>query len=165
MTLTDLSALIQGLAPAIRDYVLTSQKPFEKRLTAVETQDLIPGPVGAKGDNGKDALGFDDIQVDFDGERKFSLKFVRGEEQKQFGVFRLPLMIYRGVFDERQTYEKDDVMTWAGAMWIAKTDQPKGKPNASPDYQLVVKKGSDGRQGPEGKGGPTGPQGPQGGKW
>lgn len=162
MTLTELSALIQGLAPAIRDYVLTSQKPFDKRLSALETQDLPQGERGASGKDGKDGMGFDDIQVEHDGERSFSFKLVRGDQVKQFGPFTVPLMIYRGVFDERQSYSKDDVTTWAGAMWIAKVDRPTGKPNASPDWQLVVKKGSDGKQGPEGKGGP---QGPQGGKW
>lgn len=165
MTLTDLSALIQGLAPAIRDYVLTSQKPFEKRLTAVETQDLIPGPIGATGERGKDGFGFEHMHVEHDGERSFSFKFARGEEVKTFGPFTVPLMIYRGVFDERKSYAKDDVVTWAGALWIAKCDQPTGKPNASPDFTLIVKKGSDGKQGQTGQIGPQGQQGPQGGKW
>lgn len=187
--------MVDELVDAIIDIVRGAIAPVTSRLAALETRtikeaqpgpegkpgpqgipgrDGLPGVPGLQGDpgingkdgkNGMDGLSFDDIHVDYDGERRFSMKFVRGEQVKQVGEWTLPIMIYRGVFDERQDYDKDDVTTWAGSTWIAKVHRPTGKPNTSPDWLLVVKKGGDGKPGPEGKIGKDGKPGPMGGKW
>ena len=43
----------------------------------------LPGRDGAPGKDGADGLGFGDLRVTYDGERKFTLRFVRGEKVKE----------------------------------------------------------------------------------
>lgn len=145
-----------------------------KGLDGVPGRDGLPGvqgPAGLKGIDGKDGrdgvdgLGFDDIQVDHDGERGFTFRFVRGERTKTFGAFTVPSVIYRGVFNEGQTYAKGDSVTWGGAMWIA-LEQTALKPDeygaAAKAWQLSVKRGRDGKSGKDGAPGPQGPKGERG---
>ena len=138
-------------------------------------RDGLPGAPGEKGLDGKDGrdgvdgLGFDDLDVEHDGERSFTFKFVRGERVKTFGPFIVPAMIHRGVWRAAQSYSYQDVATFGGSEWLCVNAELKGKPGAgSPEqtgWLLIVKKGADGRQGPAGPEGPqgkSGPQGPQG---
>ena len=138
-------------------------------------RDGLPGAPGEKGLDGKDGrdgvdgLGFDDMDVEHDGERSFTLKFVRGERVKTFGPFVVPAMIHRGVWHAATSYTYQDVSTFGGSEWLCVNPELKGKPGAGgPDqtgWLLVVKKGADGRQGPSGPEGPqgkAGPMGPQG---
>lgn len=131
-----------------------------------------PGPQGEKGldgtngrdgidgKDGADGLGFDDIQVEHDGERGFTLKFIRGERVKTFGVFEIPSAIYRGVWREGE-FVKGDQATWGGSLWHANT-KTTAKPGTNGDWTLVAKKGNDGKTGPVGPQGPQGPTGPRG---
>lgn len=186
MTRADLASIARGIAPVLRGLAST----LHKRIAALEAiprgldgadgatgppgpegpagrdgRDGLPGRTGDKGVdgiNGQDGLGFDDIQVEYDGERKFSLKFVRGDEVKTFGAFLLPIVIYRGVFTEGTAYERGDAVTWSGSLWIAKS-ATKAKPMSDArDWQQAVKKGSEGKTGPVGPQGARGPQGPEG---
>lgn len=107
----------------------------------------MPGRDGEKGQDGldgRDGLGFDDIDVQFDGERSFSFKFVKGTQEKTFGSFVLPSVIYRGVYKEGQVYQKGDAATFGGSLWIAQKDT-KTKPGTHEDWKLAVKRGSDGK--------------------
>lgn len=101
------------------------------------------GRDGADGKDGADGLGFDDLSVEHDGERGFTLKFQRGEKIKAF-QFRLPVVLDRGVFAER-SYERGDGVTFGGNFWIAQKDAPEGKPGLSDDWRLAVRKGRDGK--------------------
>ncbi len=120
------------------------------RVVGVSGQNGLPGRTGKDGENGKDGkdgLGFDDIRVEHDGERGFTIKFVRGDRVKSVGTFVIPSLIYRGIFTERQ-YDQGDVVTWAGSAWVAKetTTAKPGMP--TPDsraWQLCVKSGRDGK--------------------
>ena len=115
----------------------------------------VPGATGDKGADGKDGrdgvdgkdgadgLGFDDLCVDYDGERGFTLKFQRGDKIKAF-PFVLPVVLDRGVFTER-SYERGDGVTFGGNYWIAQKDSPDGKPGLSEDWRLAVRKGRDGK--------------------
>ena len=58
------------------------------------------GAAGKDGADGKDGFGFDDLAVDYDGERTFVFRFAQGERVKDF-PFRVPVMIYRGAFREQ----------------------------------------------------------------
>lgn len=116
-----------------------------------------PGPPG---------LGFDDLTIEFDGERQITLRFARGEQVIERAV-RIPAMIYRGVFVDDQDYELGDVVTWGGAMWHcneATRDRPKTNVTA---WTLAVKNGRDGKDGRDGAKGERGPEGKQGqrGDW
>lgn len=113
----------------------------------------IDGINGKDGRDGIDGLGFDDLEVEFDGERSFTFKFVQGERVKAFGPFKVPATIYRGVYQHGKSYERGDSVTFGGASWIAMADtdaRPGGAEAESRSWQLAVKKGADGRQGPPG---------------
>ncbi len=91
----------------------------------------------------RDGFGFDDLSVSYDGERTISLKFEKGGDVKEF-PFQLPIPIYRGVFSEESVYEKNDVATWGGSIWIAMEETP-GHPRDG-KWKLAVKAGRDGRK-------------------
>lgn len=118
----------------------------------------VHGPPGEKGTDGRnglngkdgiDALGFDDIAVEHDGERGFTFKFVRGEQVKLFGPFTVPLMIHRGVYQSGKAYDYQDVATFGGSQWVCMqptTTAKPGDPNSG--WLLVVKHGRDGKDKP-----------------
>lgn len=94
--------------------------------------------------DGVDGMGFEDMTVEYDGNRTFTFAMVRDARRKAF-EFKVPVMIYRGIFNEASSYDKGDVATWGGSSWVALKDSPQGKPGQSRDWQLIVKKGTDGR--------------------
>ena len=106
----------------------------------------LPGRDGAPGKDGADGVGFDDLQVTYDGERKFTFRFVRGEKVKEFD-FTVPMAIYRGVFKEGTAYVTGDQVSFGGSIWHClepTTDKP-GQGN--PAWKLACKHGRDGRDG------------------
>src|ERR1051325_9005804 len=109
---------------------------------------------------GRDGLGFDDLDVRYDGERNITLCFQRGEEKKEFS-FSLNESIYRGVYKHDVQYEQGDMVTWNGSVWYAR-QATKNNPNHNGDWQLAVKKGSDGKAGRDGKDGAAGKAGRDG---
>lgn len=178
MTRDELAALMDGLAPVLREYntaVIT-------RLAALEEKANEPGPAGADGTpgrdgrdgqpglmgipgadgkdgtDGKDGLGFHDLKhitvVQDDSKRRFTFRYVKGETTLDFGTFTVPTQIYRGVWISGKTYEEGDVTTWDGAQWFAKettTAKPGQQTGSSRAWQLCVKRGEKGEPGPEGK--------------
>ena len=126
-----------GLAGALIDrdgqLVVTLTNGDTKALGAV---------VGGKG---ADGLGFDDLTVEYDGERSFSLVFAKGEEERAFS-FDLPMMIDRGVFVDGKQYATGDTVTFGGSIWVAQKSQPEGKPGLSEDWRLAVKKGRNAKE-------------------
>lgn len=158
MTVTELGALMRGLAPALRDYILSMQKTLSDRLTALETQDLIPGepgkvgPIGPAGLDGKDGapgLGFDDLDLVFDEARGYLLRCQRGKQLKEWAV---PLPFDAGVWQPGRVYPKGAGVTVKGAFWIAQTDTAE-RPSDSREWRLSVKGGRDGKDGKDGKDG------------
>jgi integrin beta 3 len=173
MTIPELGALLQGLAPAIRDYVHTTIKSHSDRLSALETQDLIPGrdgergPAGEPGRPGKDGadgVGFDDLQFSYDGERTITFRFTKGARVVD-KTFTMPMLIYRGVYDAERTYESGDQVTCAGSTWVAKartTQRPDDDGPGARDWTLCSKRGPVGQRGPKGDPGTTGKDGASG---
>lgn len=128
-------------------------------LAGVQGEKGLDGTTGRDGVDGKDGLGFDDLQVDFDGERTFMLRAVSGERVKELGRFRTPTAIYRGVYQAGKTYDADDLVTWAGSVWHA-TGSTDAKPGAgATPWRLAVKAGRDGKDGRDGKEGLKGADG------
>ena len=126
-----------GLAGAMIDrggnLILTLTDGTQRDLGAVVGKDGEPGK------DGMDGLGFDDMDmvVADDG---VALVFARGEQKK---AFALPIVFDRGVFKADTAYRKGNGVTWGGQFWIAQKDNPEGKPDASSDWRLAVKKGRD----------------------
>lgn len=96
--------------------------------------------------DGIDGIGFDDMAVEHDGERGFTIKFRRGDVVKAF-PFRIPVVLDRGVFRAADGYEKGDGVTYGGQFWIAQKDVPEGAPGQSADWRLAVRKGRDRKDG------------------
>lgn len=113
---------------------------------AVETQ--IKDMVAAipKPKDGIDGLGFDDMTAEYDGERGIVLRFVRGEQVKEF-AFKMPVVLDRGVWSEGKAYDAGDAVTWAGCVWIAQKDGVTTKPDGGQGWRLSVKRGRDGKPG------------------
>ena len=120
---------------------------FERRAQGVleRAVDRIPKPADGKdGCDGVDGLGFDDLSIEHDGERRISLKFSRGDICKAFAV-DLPVVLDRGVYKPDGEYQKGDAVTWGGSLWIAQKDGPESKPGEDGSWRLAVKKGRDGK--------------------
>lgn len=94
--------------------------------------------------DGVDGLGFDDLTVEYDGERTVTWRFEKGERVKEFAM-AMPVILDRGVYTAGKGYEPGDGVTWAGSYWIAQraTD---AKPGDGEGWRLAVKKGRDGKE-------------------
>ena len=101
------------------------------------------GEKGEPGKDGADGFGFDDLTVEYDGEKNFAFKFIKGERVKQFD-FTLPVVLDRGIFTSGKEYTPGDGVTWAGHYWIAQAET-KAKPGEGNDWRLAVKRGRDGK--------------------
>lgn len=146
------SITVDDITPIVELAVTRGILDLERRAadTLQRAIDRIPVPKdGASGKDGVDGLGFDDMQVDFDGERAISLKFIRGDVVKSF-EFEIPTVIDRDVYQDAVPYAKSDGVSYGGSWWIARKDLPEGKPGTSPDWRLAVKRGRDGRDGRDG---------------
>lgn len=134
----------------------------------------LDGKDGCNGIDGKDGLGFDDLTVEYDGERRFTFRFARGETVKEW-AWTAPVPIYRGVYVEGREYDRGDTTTWGGSLYHCNeptTDKPGGGSEA---WTLAVKRGQDGKDGKPGAKGDAGPagrpgkdltqMGPDGSKW
>ena len=178
MTSPDLQIVAAATADAVREVCA----PLLRRIAALEARTVEagpPGPPGLAGErgldgrdgrdghdgtNGKDGFGLEDFSVAYDGDRTLSFRFMRGELER-CQIVTLPMVIYRGVFAEGQTYAVGDAVTAGGSVWIAKqaTSAKPGLPSEeSRAWQLAVKKGRDGPMGPAGPLGPAGPRGESG---
>jgi hypothetical protein len=136
-----------GLAGALIDrdgaLVVSLTDGTQKNLGRVIGKD---GTDGAAGNDGTDALGFDDLSIEFDGDRSFKFVMVRGEARKEFGPFTAPWPLDRGVFKESTDYKRGDATSWGGSVWIAQRDT-SDKPETSDAWRLAVKRGRDGKDG------------------
>lgn len=151
-----------GIAGALIDrhgqLVVTLTDGNTKELGKVVGQDVDPIAVERhikqlveglpKARDGVDGLGFDDMSADYDGERGIVLRFVRGEQIKEF-AFTMPVVIDRGVWveDKPEGYAKGDAVTWAGSVWISQKNGNGDKPDGGDGWRLSVKRGRDGKDG------------------
>jgi hypothetical protein len=147
--LVDLRARVAALETAPAELA-----GVRERLAVLETRAPGPGPAGRDGVDGKDGadgLGFDDLGVEYDGDRTLAVRFVRGDQVKAFPL-ALPFLKYQGVYQDGETYVAGDVVTWAGAMWAANepTLMKPGEYAGAKVWTLCVKKGRDGKDGKDG---------------
>lgn len=161
------SLTVDDIRPLFEVEVARALLDFERRAADVLQRaiDRIPVPApGKDGVDGKDGLGFDDLSAIYDGERTITLSFTRGDQVKTY-AFSMPVVLYRGVFEDGRTYQVGDAVTWGGALWIAKAPtaaKPDLPDQESRKWQMAVRRGAEGKKGPQGELGPRGPVGPQG---
>lgn len=137
--------------------------PGDKGLDGVPGRDGRDGAPGQKGDPGRDgkdgAPGRDGISRE-----EFAAALATETEKAVAAVlagisidgrtlklgersFRLPVVIYRGVYVEGRLYEHGDQVTWAGSQWHANEDTESKPGDGNPAWTLAAKKGRDGRDG------------------
>lgn len=117
----------------------------------------VPGEKGDTGERGTDGLQGRDGSVGLDG--RDGEKGERGSDgiatraeldeviEQRFGELQVRTFadVYQGVYEPNRTYTRGLLTTWGGSLWLSQSDT-KTKPGESPDWKLVVKKGSDGRK-------------------
>lgn len=150
ISLADLRDRFAALEARVNSDVATKEiGALRERMAVVETRAPVPGPAGKDGDpgtNGADGLGFDDLAVDFDGDRTLALTFARGDQKKSFPI-ALPFLRYCGVYQDGKAYDVGDVTTWAGSTWSCKSATTTKPGEGSPAWVLIVKRGRDGKDG------------------
>ena len=179
MTRDDLTVLVRGVVQGFKGYVfelaervtaLEATKGLDGAPGApgLRGADGPPGPAGrdgrdgiagltgergAAGLDGKDGahgLGFDDLTLLHDGERGFTLRFLRGDQIKEF-TFTIPALIYRGVYTDGKAYHPGDTVTWAGQLYHCQVATMAKPEEFSRDWQLCTKRGRDGKSGRDGR--------------
>lgn len=161
---------------------------LRERMAVVEAREAIPGPMGpagepgAKGDAGErgergaegasgaqglqgkdglDGMGFDDLEMDYDGDRCFVLRLTQGDRVKEKS-FTVPVMLYKGVYVHGKAYEAGDTVSYSGATWVAKANTAETPGDGATNWQLAVKTGREGKPGKPGKDGKDGLNGKDG---
>ena len=135
-TIDDFAAM---LAPIKAELAKRAARPEPQ--PGRDGQPGLPGRDGAPGKDGADGLGFDDLQMTYDGERKFTFRFVRGERSRS-STSPSPLAIYREVFKEGTAYVTGDQVSFGGSIWHClepNTAKPgQGNPRMAPRPASMV---------------------------
>lgn len=117
-----------------------------------------PGKDGAPGADGAPGLGFDDLEVIYDGLRNFKFHMKRGTTVKEWS-FDVPFPLYARQWKDGNEYKEGDLATWDGSLWHCDIDEP-GKPGTpGGGWTLAIKRGQDGRPGKDGEKGLPGRDG------
>jgi hypothetical protein len=88
-------------------------------------------------------VSYDELTASLENDRTIVLRAAKGERVKEIGSLKVPFMIFRGTWVEKD-YEPGDVVNWAGSGWHCQAPT-KSKPGESPDWKLFVKRGQDGK--------------------
>ena len=117
---------------------------FQRRSEELMVKALASVPLPKDGKDGRDGLSLKDFDASTeDGGRTWTLSLTADETAiTRTLVTAMPLD--RGVYSTEQTYAKGDGVSWGGSFWIAQVDAPAGKPETSPAWRLVCKRGRDG---------------------
>lgn len=144
-------AIDTQIAGAELDALTKDLGALRERVAVVEVRQPVPGPTGpaghdgAKGQDGRDGLGFDDLNVTID-ERTLTLTFAKGATVRKFPV-DLPFIRYTGVYQDHVTYNAGDLATYGGSTWHCNSETTSKPGDGSKAWTLMVKRGRDGRDG------------------
>jgi hypothetical protein len=106
------------------------------------TLDRVPIPK-----DGKDGVGFDDLNIVRDG-RTIRHEYRRDGEVIKTFEFKTDELLYREVYKTGEHYDRGDVVSWGGNIWVALADtkaSPGLKNGAGGDWKMAVKEGRRGR--------------------
>lgn len=154
------AALLPRIEERFEAVVAKHVLDVERRAQGVLERAVAAIPKPKDGENGRpgvDGLGFDDMSAEYDGERRVTLKFQRGDVVKTFDL-TLPVVIDRGYWREGTEAKTGDGWTHDGTWWIAQRDTKAAPARDSADWRIGARKGRDGQPGPPGK--PYTPPGP-----
>lgn len=156
--LSGLTSRIQLLEQrVIEDPAMKECASMRERIAVVEMRAAVPGPPGpagkdgAAGRDGADGVGFDDMGVEFDGDRTLTIKATRGDRVKAWPIV-LPFLRNKGVYTEGMAYTVGDVVTWGGAQYHANEVTTAKPGSGSKAWTLVVARGRDGKDGKDAPG-------------
>lgn len=119
-------AATESLSDAIRrtsSAVVDASKDvgaLRERVAVLEVKGQMPGPAGEPGAPGKDGIDGKDGHAG---------------------------MSYEGVYQEGQTYEKGQLVTWGGSGFHCNTQTTAKPGEGSKDWTLMIKRGRDGKDG------------------
>jgi hypothetical protein len=111
--------------------------------------------------DGVDGIGVENMEFESLDERTFEMRWIRDGKIVKTHQHRFAVPLDEGVWKAGGEYQKGAGVTWGGSWFIAQVDQPKGRPEQSPDWRLAVKHGAHGKNGLDGKPGPKGDPAPR----
>jgi integrin beta 3 len=119
------------------------------------------GQNGKDGKDGADGLAIDDMVEELSDDGMLVHKYIRGGVVKKEWKHRLKYMRWAGIYKADADYDLQNVVTWDGSCWLAKTQTRDRPGRGSPDWVLITKAGRDGKDGQSitGKMGPPGRDG------
>ena len=170
MTRNDLTAIVRGLSPVLKDFmaVMAAKErgldgavgpvgpqgnPGRDGQPGVPGRDGKDGSVGERGEKGLDGAPGRDGTLEgatIEDVDERTIRILR-PDGSELGRKTFPVPIYRGVYVAGASYAKADSVTFGGSVWIAR-DATSDKPgDGATNWVLAVKHGRDGREGKAGK--------------
>ncbi len=145
----DMAAIVDALWPRIEAHFAKWELDFDRRADSKFERAIDRMPRPQDGVDGEDGGSVDDFDIAIDG-RALTVVMKIGERVERRTV-RLDIPIYRDVYQSGKEYERGDMVTYAGSVFIAKRDVTgKEKPEASDVWKLAIKRGRDGKDPNEG---------------
>lgn len=137
---------------AMREFIRVAVELEVKKAMPVipETRSAEPvvGPPGKDGAPGKDGIDGKDGRDGKDGTNGIAtrneIEEIIERRVSEINV-RTFADIYKGVYKPGELYTRGSLVTWDGSVWVSKVDT-EAKPGLYADWQLVVKRGADGRK-------------------
>jgi hypothetical protein len=143
------SVTAEDVSPILENQVNKWALEFERRAQDTLQKAIDKMPVPKDGKDGIDGVGFDDLEVEYDGVKTVTFKMVRNDVTKQFDL-TMPVVVDCGVFKDGHVYTPGDSVTWAGSYWIAQKETGAKPDSPESGWRLAVKKGRDGKDGRNG---------------
>lgn len=120
---------------------------FERRAQMVleRAVDRIPAPRdGVDGKDGTPGGGVEDFDIALDG--RILTVTMRIGDRVETRTIKLGMPLDKGIFKSGEPYERGDMVTFGGSVFVAQRDTTGSeKPEASPAWRLMVKRGRDGK--------------------
>lgn len=92
------------------------------------------------------ARGFPDIRLEMRGERTLAVISIDSVGKEEIKTFSIPVMIYREVWKEGNTYQQGDTVSFGGSLWHCDASDVTDKPGVPGSrWTLCAKKGRDGK--------------------
>lgn len=143
-----------GISPSVDDIALHFERRFsdvlltcERRFTDAIEKAIAAIPIPKDGVNGADGMSLEHFSIeDGDDDRTHILRFSDGKREV-VKTLRFSHPLDRGIwnaFPPEGGYLNGDGVSHDGSWFIAQVDNPQGKPAASKDWRLAMKRGPAG---------------------